>query len=92
MAQALDNLASKMDNVRETQDKWLAGDLTKDELYQFIIGHPGLFDNIDDINKFINGEDITSDYFVQTIAEERIAMGSLNNAKAELESAETKLA
>jgi len=76
-----------MENVREKQEAWLAGELPYDDLYQFIIAHPDLFDNMETINRFISGEDITSEYFIETVEKERIAMVSLRDASIRLETA-----
>ena len=88
LSQNLDKLASKMEQVQKVQKEWAEGTLSKFDLYDFFENHEELFQTIEQVEKFLSGENINSAYFAEAIKEEQKAIAGLNAAQVKLNIAE----
>ena len=59
VAQGIDTLNSGFKNMIDTQDKFLKGELSKSDLYDFIQENVDLFETLEQVEAFLSGGDIT---------------------------------
>lgn len=81
VAQTLDNIASKIENVNKKQQEWLDGSLSKEDLYSFIQDNKDLFTTLEEVERFLSGERIDSKRFIEAAEAEKTSLAGLYDAQ-----------
>lgn len=77
VAQTLDTIASKIDNINKKQEEWLAGTLSNADLRAFFDSHKELFTSMEDVERFLSGGNVTSQAYIDKYEEEQEAVAAL---------------
>jgi hypothetical protein len=86
--QEVDRLNSVIKNLSETQSKYLKGDMSQSDMFQFIEDNADLFSNTDILDRFLAGQDISADIIRSLGKEYQNYYDQLLSIETELEALE----
>lgn len=89
-AQSIDSINSSIKNIAETRDKYLKGELSDEEFYNFVNDHPDLFADQNFVNAFNQGQDLTRFLVEELISKEDEYRAQLNVWQGKLSKARTQ--
>lgn len=87
-SQEIDRLNSVIKNLYETQSKFLKGEMTQEEMFQFVGDNADLFEDEEILKKFLSGQDISADVTRQLEAEYQNYRNTLIATEVELKKLE----
>jgi hypothetical protein len=80
VAQQLDRIGSRIENLDRLRTGFREGTLSAEELFNMISSNVGLFDSESDVVRFLRGESMADDVFVERAEQEAEALVRIANA------------
>lgn len=87
LAFSADTLKSKIKGLEEAQSKFIKGELSDSEIYDYMNGHPDLFGDEEFFNRFIQGKDVSSALYDEEIKQYKDYIQQISGIDAQIKKA-----